>query len=189
MVTPAPTAAWRRHGLRLTRSREIGLPRLKQRHREIRDFLRFGTAQVHSTPLPERDAVVRAGDVAVTEGARRATGGAATSLAATRGYPWPVVKLACFGQRSWHELKTDIQNLMPPPRCPARRRRAKSCLLAPSIERTSTVPDNVRPTAGLVGGERARAKTSSWALAAEMERYLAAHNAPPNAKTVRRVRP
>jgi len=51
------------------------------------------------------------------------------------------------------------------------------------------VPDDVRPTAGLVGGERVPARPSSWALAAEMERYLAAHNAPPNAKTMRRVRP
>jgi len=40
----------------------------------------------------------------------------------------------------------------------------------------------------LVGGGRSPAKPSGWALAAEMERYLAAHTAPPNGKTVRAVR-
>jgi hypothetical protein len=131
---------------------------------------------------------VRAGDVAATEGARRATGGAATSLAATRGYPWPVLKLACFGQRSWHELTACIKDLGPHPRCSAARPKAKGVgALSDAGRARSASP--LGPASGLVGGERALAKPSSWALAAEMERYIAAQNAPANVKTVRRVRP
>ena len=155
------------------------------------------TAQVHRTPLSEREAGVQAGDVAATEGARRATGGAATSLAATRGYPWPVLKLRCFGQRSWHELTACIKDLVPRPRCSAPRPKAKGVgslsdagPARPASPRRPAGRSTQRlSTGGLVGRERARATPSSWALAAEMERYLAAHNAPPNGKTVRRVRP
>ncbi|MFH1732580.1 MAG: hypothetical protein ABIF82_13150 [Planctomycetota bacterium] len=44
------------------------------------------------------------------------------------------------------------------------------------------------PGSSLVGGGRGSAKRSSWALAAEMERYVAEDAAPPNVKTVRTVR-
>ena len=115
-----------------------------------------------------------------------APGGAATSLAAAKGYPWPVVKLACFGQRSWRELKATVTKLVPPPKRRGCRSKAKGVAVQPAAAGSRTTPAR---GPGLVGGGRARAKPSSWALAAEMERYVAAHNAPPNAKTVRTVRP
>jgi len=144
-----------------------------------------GNAQVHSTPLSEATVGSRRCDVAATEGARRATGVAATSLAAARGYPWPVVKLACFGQRSWRELKAHVQELVP--------RRSPCSSKAKDVASRADIGSSCARRAGrqvaeLVGGDRAPAKPSSWALAAEMERYLAAHTAPPNVKTVRTIR-
>ena len=115
----------------------------------------------------------------------RAPGGAATSLAASGGYPWPVVKLACFGQRSWHELKTCVKELVP--RRPKRRRKANDAAERADAAACQTLPP-VEPDSGFVGGGRAPAKPSSWALAAEMERYLADDDASSNRKTVRTIR-
>jgi len=95
------------------------------------------------------------------------------------------VKLACFGQRSWGELKACVQEWMPRPRRRGRRPKAN-----PVSGRADVAAGRTPSDAGsdLVGGGRSPAKPSGWALAAEMERYLAAHTAPPNGKTVRAVR-
>lgn len=124
-------------------------------------------------------------DVAATEGARRATGVAATSLAGSGGYPWPVVKLACFGQRSWCELKTCVKELVP--RRPKRRRKANDAARCADAIACHTPPPGKRGS-GFVGGGRAPAKPSSWALMAEMERYIADDDALSNRKTVRTIR-
>jgi len=110
---------------------------------------------------------------------------AATSLAAAKGYPWPVVKLVCFGQRSWRELKATVTKLVPPPRRRGPRPQAKGVATPPATPSPATPGSG----SGLVGGGRARAKPSAWALAAEMERYVAEHNAPPDGRTVRTIRP
>jgi len=86
----------------------------------------FGNEQVHRTPLSTAAVGSRGCDVAATEGARRATGVAATSLAAAKGYPWPVVKLTCFGQRSWRALKATVTKLVPPPKRRGCRSKAKT---------------------------------------------------------------
>ena len=111
---------------------------------------------------------------------------AATSLAAARGYPWPVVKLACFGQRSWRELKACVTKLVPRRKRRGSRSEAKGVATPRAVAPLPATPGR---GSGLAGGGRAPAKPSSWALAAEMERYVAAHNTPPDGRTVRTVRP
>lgn len=122
-------------------------------------------------------------DWAATEGARRATGVAAQSLAAAQVYPWPVVKLACFGAASWHELKACVSGL-----APRRRRAGTKGRREPARPAPCPVQDEERDRS-LVGGGRSPARPSSWALAAEMERYLDAHRTSVGVKTVRAVRP
>jgi len=144
---------------------------------------RAGNAQVHRPPLSKEEVRGAGGDWAATEGARRATGVAAQSLAAARGYPWPVVKLACFGATSWHELKAYLAEL-------AARRTGRGNGRRPQPVRPAPrgVREEERDTSR-VGGGRSPAKPSSWALAAEMERYLDAHRSSVGVKTVRAVRP
>jgi hypothetical protein len=108
---------------------------------------------------------------------------AAQSFAAVRGYPWPVVKLACFGAASWHELKTCLAEL-----APRRTGRANDRRPQPARPDPRGVRDPERDSS-LVGGGRCPAKPSSWALAAEMEQYLDAHRGAVGVKTVRAVRP
>ena len=118
-----------------------------------------------------------------TEGARRATGVAAQSLAAVRGYPWPVVKLTCFGATSWHELKSVLAEIAPRPSRHGTRPKPRP---AP---RDADPPRADERDRSLVGGGRSPAKPSGWVLAAEMERYLDAHRTTCETKTVRAVRP
>jgi len=122
-------------------------------------------------------------DWAATEEARRTTRVPAESLAAAAGYPWPVVKLACFGAASWRELKACVSEL-----APRRRRTGTKRRKEPSRPAGCSVRDK-EGERSLVGGGRSPAKPSSWALAAEMERYLDAHRTAVCVKTVRAVRP
>ena len=145
--------------------------------------LRCGTAQVHCIPLEGKDVCGGGCDWAATEEARRTTRVAAQSLAAAQGYPWPVVKLACFGAASWRELKACVSEL-----APRRRRTGTKRRKEPTRPASCPVRDEERDRS-LVGGECSPAKPSSWALAAEMERYLDAHRTAACVKTVRAVRP
>jgi hypothetical protein len=108
---------------------------------------------------------------------------AAQSLAAARGYPWPVVKLACFGTKSWHGLQACLSEL-----APQGSRLRKKARPEPARRSKDEVQEPERGRS-LVGGGRAPAQPSGWALAAAMERYLDAHRNPVDVKTVRAVRP
>jgi len=110
------------------------------------------------------------GDVSAMEGARRATEGADTSLAALAGYPWPVRKLVCFSSRSHAELKSLIENVGT--RIARRRHRLKKS--AKEVVRPVPVAERSE-----VGGGRAPAKPSAWALAAAFEAYMEAHSQEP----------
>ena len=125
-------------------------------------------------------------DVAATKGARRATGVAATSLAAARGYPWPVTKLACFGEESWRELEECLAKLAPKPARLAAARRGRTVR---QTQRSVLQPLALLRDASLVGGGRSPSKPSSWALAAAMEAYLAAHADAPCKAIERKPRP
>ena len=108
---------------------------------------------------------------------------AAQSLAAARRYPWPVVKLACFGSKSWHALQACLSE-----RAPQSTRPRKKARPEPARGSAKEVQEPERGRS-LVGGGRAPAQPSGWALATAMERYLDAHRHPVSVKTVRAVRP
>ncbi len=96
-----------------------------------------------------------------------------------------MMKLACFGERSWCELQACVKARVP--RRPKRRRKANDAARRADAAACHTATPSERAS-GLVGGGRAPAKPSSWALAAAMERYLADDDASSNRKTVRAIR-